>query len=228
VKRALLFLALAAVLRAESVDDILARMDKAAKVFRSLSADVHTTEYTSLFDETRPEQATFKMKKHLKTGAVLLAEFTGKDERKLRVAGNQVEMYHPKANSEDIYDARKFTKYVDRYLLVGFGSTRAELTDAFTVTLGGTETLNGVKTTRLDLTPKKAEDKNYIKMIQIWIPEGQANPIQEKKISPGKENKDYYLLQFSNVKIRTASDPPLPDSDFDLNLPPGVKRNVVK
>jgi outer membrane lipoprotein-sorting protein len=106
--------------------------------------------------------------------------------------------------------------------MVGFGTTAAELQKTYTVTLGGAETVDGVKTTRLDLAPKSAEAKKLVTKIQLWIPEGQANPIQEKMLS-GKEGKDYKLFQFSNAKIRTTSEPALPASEFELKLPPGVK-----
>lgn len=224
MKPAYFILALAVpLLGAESLNDILARMDQSAKTFRSLSADVRHTEYSSLFDETKPEDGTFKMRKHLKTGVVLLAEFTGRDARKLHIAGSQLEIFHPKANSVEIYDTRKFTKSFDLFLMVGFGTTKAELTSTYNIALGGPETINGIKTTRLDLTPKKDEAKKLFNMIQIWIPEGQANPIQEKMLT-GKESKDYNLFLFSNEKIRAANDPALPDSDFELKLPADVKK----
>jgi outer membrane lipoprotein-sorting protein len=220
VKRALFMLAVAAsFLSAESLQDVLRRMDQSAKMFRSLSADVHKTDYTAVYDETTVEDGTFKMLKRAKT-AVLLAEFRGRDPRKLRIAGNKVEYYHPKANSVDEYDARKFAKSVDELLLVGFGVSSTDLQKDFDISAGGSETIDGRKTTRLDMTPKSAERKKIFNMIQLWIPEDQGNPIQEKRLL-GKENKDYNLFQFSNMKIN----PSLPDSDFELNLPAGVKRN---
>jgi outer membrane lipoprotein-sorting protein len=209
----------ASFLSAETLQDVLRRMDQSAKTFRSLSADVHKTDYTAVYDETTVEDGTFKMMKRAKTGVVLLAEFRGRDERKLRIAGNKVEYYHPKANSVDEYDARKFTKSVDQILLVGFGVSSTDLQKDYNISAGGSETIDGRKTTRLDMTPKSAERKKVFNMIQLWIPEDQGNPIQEKRLT-GKENKDYNILQFSNMKIN----PSLPDSDFELNLPPGVKR----
>jgi outer membrane lipoprotein-sorting protein len=58
-------------------------------------------------------------------------------------------------------------------------------------------------------------------MIQLWIPEDKGNPIQEKLLS-GKESKDYNLWVYSNMRINPA----IPDSDFEMTLPAGVK--VIK
>lgn len=223
MKRAYLILALSAVFAyADSLDAVLNRMDQAAAKFRSLTADVHHSDYTDVLSDISSEDGTFKILKRAKTGVVLLAEFTGNDARKVWMSGNTVKIYYPKANSVDIIDTRKFTKSADQLLLVGFGVPKAELQKMYDISLGGSETLGTAKTTRIDLKPKSTEAKKLFNVIQLWIPDGGGNPIQEKVLS-GKENKDYKLFQFSNEKIRSTSDPELPASDFELNLPPGVK-----
>ncbi len=211
--------------RADSLDAVLQRMDQAAQKFRSLTAKVHHVDYTDVLQDTSEEDGTFKMMKHAKTGVVLLGEFTGKDERKVRVAGNQVQIYYPKANVVDEFDTRKFTKSADLLILVGFGTTKAELQKTYDISLGGNETVGTTKTTRIDLKPKSNEMKKVFNVIQLWIPDGGANPIQEKVLS-GKQNKDYKLFLFSDEQIRTSADPALPESDFKLTLPAGVKRNT--
>jgi outer membrane lipoprotein-sorting protein len=222
VTRAYFILALAVpLMRAESLNDVLQRMDQAAKTFRSLSADVRRTDYSALFSETNSEDGKLKMMKRAKSGVVLLAEFTGRDPRKIHIAGTTVQVYHPKANSVDEYDTRKFTKSADLLILVGFGTSRADLEKKYAISLGGPETIGNIKTTRIDLLPKSKEEKNFFNMIQLWIPEDKGNPMQEKILS-GKESKDYNLLLYSSLKINPA----IPDSDFEMTLPAGVK--VIK
>lgn len=228
MKRAYLILALAATFaRADSLDDVLKRMDQAAQKFRSLTANVHHTDYTDVLSDTSEENGTFKMLKRAKTSVVFLGEFTGRDSRKVWVSGNTVKIYYPKANSVDIVDTRKFTKSADLLLLVGFGTTKAELEKTYSISLGGSEMIGTTKTTRIDLKPKSAEAKKLFNVIQLWIPDGLANPIQEKVLS-GRDNKDYKLFRFSDEIIRTSADPALPASDFELNLPAGVKQNTGK
>jgi len=214
-------MALAASLRAETLNDVLTRMDQASRSFKSVLADIHRTDYSDLFQETNAEEGTFRMLRRAKTGVVLLAEFSGRNERKLRVSNNKLEIYYPKANSKDEYNTRKFTKSADELLMIGFGTSRADLERKFNISLGGSETIGGVKTTRIDLTPRSAEEKNFFNTIELWIPVDKGNPIQEKVLS-GKENKDYNLLQYSKIMINPA----LPDSELELNLPAGVK--VIK
>jgi outer membrane lipoprotein-sorting protein len=200
-------------------------MDQAAAKFRSLTAKVRKTVYTDVLSDKEEEDGTFKMLKRAKTSVVLLAEFTGRDQRQVWMSGHQAKIFYPKANSVDIIDTSKYTKSADLLLLVGFGTTKAELEKMYDISLGGNETVGAVKTTRIDLKPKSAEAKKLFNIIQLWIPDGGANPIQEKVLS-GKENKDYKLFLFSDEKILTTADPPLPASDFELNLPPGVNKNT--
>jgi len=106
---------------------------------------------------------------------------------------------------------------VDQFILLGFGSTAAEIRKGYDVKLGGAEQLDGVATTRIELTPKEGEAKKMVTRIELWIPEGQGNPIQEKVTEP---SRNYHLFVYSSLK----ANPSLPDSAFELNLPPGVKR----
>jgi outer membrane lipoprotein-sorting protein len=222
VKRIYVIVALAASLaRADSLADVLNRMDQAATKFSSLTAQVHHIDYTDVLSDTTQEDGTFKMMKRGKT-VVFLGDFQGRDARQVWMSGNTVKIYYPKANQVDNFDTRKYTKSADLLLLVGFGTTKAELEKTYDISLGGSETIGSTKTTRIDLKPKSAEAKKLFNVIQLWIPNGGANPIQEKVLS-GKENKDYKLFQFSDEKIRTTAEPALPTSDFDLKLPAGVK-----
>src|SRR5438128_1256315 len=104
---------------ADSLDAVLLRMDQSAPKFRAVGTNFRETFHSDVFDETKSEDGSFKMRKHAKTGVVLLADFTGRDARKMRIAGSKLEMYHPKANSVDEYDTGKLIKSVDQFLLVG-------------------------------------------------------------------------------------------------------------
>jgi outer membrane lipoprotein-sorting protein len=69
----------------------------------------------------------------------------------------------------------------------------------------------------LELIPKSEEVRNLTTKIELWIPEGKSNPVQEKLTQP---SKNYHLVVFSDVKLNV----PLPDSDYSLKLPPGVTK----
>ena len=214
--RAALFAFALTSLRAEALNEILTRMDQAAMKFQSFSATTKTIDYTAVLDDKKEQDGVMRLKKS-KGGMQGVVIFAAPDPRTIYFAGKTLEVFYPKANNVEIYDAGKHTNVIDEIILLGFGTSGAELHKNYEVTLAGTETLNGVRASRLELIPKSDEVRQYASKIELWIPEGESNPIQEKVTQP---SKDYHLVQFSDRKIN----PPLPDSDFTLKLPAGVRK----
>ena len=91
----------------------------------------------------------------------------------------------------------------------------------FDITAGGTETIDGKSTTRLDLIPKDKDLKKQADKIELWIPEGGSIPLQSKvTLTSG----NYDQANYSDIQMN----PDLPDSAFELKVPPDVKRVTVK
>ena len=207
-------------MRGEPLDAVLARMDRAAKAFKSMTAKVKQTDYTAVIDESRAQSGEIRMKR-AKGGVVILVDFEQPEHNDFHLAGHTAEIYYPNANTVQIYDiGKEVSGSVDQFLLPGFGTPVAELQKAYTITGGDSATVDSVQTTRIELTPKGSEVKKYVSKIELWIPEGQSNPIQEKVTK--SSGKDYTLFAYSDLKINP--NPPLPDSAFELTLPPGAKK----
>lgn len=69
---------------------------------------------------------------------------------------------------------------------------------------------------RIELRPKSAEATKYFTLMELWISDETAYPVQEKLTQP---SKDYVLVVYSGLTIN----PPLKNSDFDLHLPKDVE-----
>ena len=203
-------------LRAESLPDILARMDTAATEFRAYSSQMKRLQFTAVLGETSEMDGTVRLKR-TKNGTVGIVEFEKPDPRTVFINGKIVQILYPKANTVEIYDASKYTSNMDQILLLGFGTSSAELNKAYTLKDGGAQKINGIDTTRVELTPKSAEMKRLITLIEMWIPKGQATPLRVKFSEP---SKNYELVDYSDTKINPA----LPESAFQQTLPPGVKK----
>jgi outer membrane lipoprotein-sorting protein len=217
VKTPLAILVLAAVVgSSEPMADVLARMDQAASEFHSLSADMKRVQFTSVLNESSEMNGVMRLKK-VKGGTLGVVEFQQPEQRTVFISGKTVQVYYPKANTVEIYDASKYSSNMDQILLLGFGNSSAELKKSYDFKDGGTQKVNGTATTRIELTPKSSELKKLITYIELWIPEGQSNPIRAKFNEP---SKNYELVDYSNIKVN----PTLPDSAFELKLPPNVKK----
>jgi len=211
-----LFAATIVSLRAEELKEILARMDQAANKFQSFTATTKRTEFTAVLSQTEESAGSVRLRKG-KGGTQGIVEFTEPNPRTIHIAGKTLEIFYPGANTVEIYDAGKHITTADEILLMGFGVSGAELRKNYDIKLAGTETLNGEKTSRLELVPKSDEVRKLATKIELWIPEGKNNPVQEKLTQP---SKNYQLVSFSNVKLNV----PLADSDYSLKLPSGVKK----
>lgn len=212
----LAFLCLATAGRAESLDDVLARMDRGAKDFKSFTANLKRTDYTAVLNESDEMTGTMGMRR-VKNGIEALTQFAEPNPHSIYFSGHTMKIYSPRANTVEIYDAGKLVGTADRMMLLGFGISAAELRKDYDVKLIGEENVAGLQTAHIELTPKSADvRKNYVTKIDLWIPVGQANPIQEKVTKP---SKDYYLVTYSDSKVNPA----LPDAAYTLKLPPGVK-----
>lgn len=214
---------LAAGARADSLDAIFARMDKASREFKQVSANIHQSDYVAVIGETTEEDGQLRMKKS-KSGVLLRVSFSKPNERVVALGGHMVSVFYPKANTVEIYDVSKYTSKntVEELLLLSFGAASgAELKKNYTVTADGTETVDSKATTRVVLAPKSDEMRKEILRITLWIPEGQSNAVKERVDKPGK---NYIAWTYSAVDLKT----PVSESDVTLKLPKNVHRVGAK
>lgn len=199
----------------EALEDVLGRMNRSAQSFHSLTAKMHRVQFTAVLGESSTMDGTMRLKRE-RGGTTAVVEFQPPDPRTVFVKGRNIQIFYPKANSVEIYDASKYLSNIDQFLLLGFGTTSAELMKSYELKAGGVEAIGGKTCTRIDLTPKAADMKQLLTKIELWIPEGDSNPSREKVTEP---SKNYELVDYSDIKLN----PPLPDSAFEFKLPKGVK-----
>jgi outer membrane lipoprotein-sorting protein len=207
-------------LRAETLTEILARMDQSARNFRTFSANIKRTEYTKVLNDKEEIEGIERVKR-TNGQTVTLVEFHGPNAQTIRLSAKTADVYYPNAKMVEIWDAGKYAKAANQFLLLGFGTSGAELRKDYDVSLGGTEALGSTRTTRLDLTPKDAETRKKFAKIELWIPEGETVPIQVKVT---ETSQNYNLAVYSNIKVNE----PLSDSDLELKVPPDVKKVARK
>ena len=205
-----------ALARADSLDEVLKRMDDAAPKFKSMTAGLKRIDYSKRWDDSDEKVGTMGMQL-TKSGPVAIWDFTGKDPEKIRLNGKTARVYKPKAKIDQVYYAGKFVSSVQETLLLGFGARVADLRKTYTIESGGADTVAGKQATLIHLTPKSKDLKDVFTRIDLWIADGESNPMQEK-IWKGSKG-DYILATYSDLKIN----PPLPDSAFQFTPPPDTQ-----
>jgi len=192
-----------------TTEGVLAMMDKSAKGFRSLTADIENIKYTAVVKDTSTETGKIWVRHDQK----MRIEFTKPEPRTILRTGNSLFLYNPKLNRVEEYDLGKNSAMVDQYIRLGFGTKSEDLKKSYLVTVTGEEELDKRKTVLLELTPKSDQMRSQISKIQMWIDEATWLPIQQKFCETG--SGDYILFHYTNP----LEDLKINESEFKQDWP---------
>ena len=198
-------------------DAILARMDKAAREFKNMTARGTYVTHTDVINEDSTEKGTAVMKKVAAGRVQGLIDFP---DRTVSYENRTVRIYYPKANTIQEFDLGEQSEQLDQFFKLGFGTSGTELAKEWDVSVLPTDTMKraeGKQTIRLQLIPKTAQARKYVTKVELWIPEaGDPYPVQEKISQP---SGDYKLITYTELKTNQ----PLPPGALQLKTRPGVK-----
>jgi outer membrane lipoprotein-sorting protein len=200
----------------DSLENALERMDRAAASFKALSADIKSVQHTAVINDDNTDIGRIMLKRS-KHDMRMLVELKQPDPKSIAVQGHKVEIFYPKRNAVEEYDIGQRRELLDQFMLVGFGTSGKELGSAYDIKVLGPDTVAGQATTHLELVPKSPEVLKNLKKLELWIPESEGYPIQQKFYLAGG---DYKLVTYTDVKVN----PPLTDADLRLKVPKDAKR----
>jgi outer membrane lipoprotein-sorting protein len=185
-----------------TTDGVLEMMDKSAKDFRTLTADIENVKYTAVVKDTSTETGQIFVRHDQK----MRIEFTKPEARTILRTGDSLFLYNPKLNRVEEYDLGKNRAMVDQYIRLGFGTKSEDLKKSYLVTVISEEELDHRKTVVVELTPKADQIRSQITRIQMWIDEASWLPIQQKIFESG--SGDYILFHYTsmmkNLKINDS------------------------
>jgi outer membrane lipoprotein-sorting protein len=203
--------------RAETLKDVLARVDQAAASFRGMTAKITKASYTAVIKDLTEESGRIAMRVGKNREMEVRVDFQQPDIKTWAFRGRKAELFLPKINTVQEYDLGKHGRLLDQFLLLGFGSTSRDLEKNYTLSLAGEESLHGAKTSKLELIPKSAEARQHLMKVEIWFPQESGYPVQQKFY---QGSGDYVLVSYSETRLESN----IPDSAVRLVLPKAVKR----
>jgi len=168
-------------------------MDRGAKDFRSLTADLENVKYTAVVKDTSTESGKIYFRHDQK----MRIDITKPEPRTILRTGDELFLYNPKLNRVEEYDLGKNRAMVDQYIRLGFGTKSEDLKKSYDVTLSGEEELDGKKTVVLDLAPRSDSVRAQITKIQMWVDTASWLPIEQKFYETG--SGDYILFHYTNM-----------------------------
>jgi outer membrane lipoprotein-sorting protein len=207
---------------ADSLQQVFARMDQASTQFKGLTADVKKLKHTDVIGEDDVDTGTIAVKVPKPHDFLMLIKFTQPNVKQVGLTTSNAVVFLPKSNSaQRIEFGKKHKALAEQFLRLGFGSNSKDIQDAYSVTLGGAETVAGEKTVRIELIPKSQELKDSFPKFELWISDRMGIAVQQKVYETG--GKDYSLATYTKIKL----EPNLPDSAVKLDLPKGVKPDII-
>ncbi|GAB4240378.1 MAG: hypothetical protein Kow00109_15490 [Acidobacteriota bacterium] len=200
---------------AADLDSVLRGMEKVGSELRSLKARIEQRRWTDLLQEyDAPEVGEFLFLKN--DGKLFLRkEMEQPTKSVLVIADDTVTFYQPGIKQAQEY---KLGRRKDRaeFLLLGFGTDREAIREAYDVSLAGTEEEDGRTLYHLVLEPKEERVAAFFRRIELWIDGTNYLPVRQKLVEP---TEDHLLIVFSEIE----ANPRLRPSDFRLKLPKDVE-----
>lgn len=195
-----------------SLETVLNAMDQTAANFKSVETDFEWDQYSKIVNETDVQKGTmfFRRQGNNTEMSAKINQNNGQpDEKYVVFTEGVVQVYQPKIETLTKYNAGKNKADFESFLVLGFGGRGHDLQKSFDVKYAGDETVAGVKTSRLDLTPKAARVKGMFQTITLWIDPSRGVSVQQKFT---ESTGDYRLAKYSNIKMNQK----VPENAFKL------------
>jgi outer membrane lipoprotein-sorting protein len=196
-----------------TLDTVMTMMDKSAKDFHSLTADIEHVKYTAAVKDTSTETGQIFVRKDEK----LRIDFQKPDPRTILRNGDNLYIYTPKIGTVEEFNIGKNRAMADQYLALGFGTKSDSLRKNYQVSLIGEEELDGRKMAVIELVPNAEDVRKQITKIEMWVDEASWLPVQQKFIEAG--SGDYFMSRYKSVMKNLK----IADSKFKPDWPKGTK-----
>jgi outer membrane lipoprotein-sorting protein len=181
----------------------LARLDAAAAGFRSTTANF---EFTSIQTDPVPD-------KDVQTGVVYyqrtgsnfqmglhIDQVNGEKAPRIIVCcqGGNVRLFDEKMNHVTVLN--KISQYQSWFML-GFGASGRELAEKFDIADDGVETVDGVKTEKLEMIPRDANVRRNVAKITLWMDLDRGVSLKQRF---DEDPSHYRVCAYSNIRMNQS------------------------
>lgn len=203
---ALAFFPLAVSAQSPQLKAVLTQMDTASAHFKDAQADVRYDNYTRVVNDHDIETGSLYVQRSGSTehmGAVFFdvgpnGQPSATPARIVDFDGATLKIFTPGTNQVDLFKAGANQARYNSFLTLGFGGSGRELANAWNITDNGPETIDGVKTEKLDLVSKDPSVKNTFSHVTIWIDPTRGLSLKQIFYAP---NGDYRTATYSNLRL---------------------------
>ena len=176
---------------------VLARMNQTSTGFKSAQGDFEFETYQKLVDEKDTQTGRIYFRKNNK-GVDAAFDIGGPAPKQVVYTDGKLQIFEKKINQVTERMVGKNKSDVEAFLSLGFGARGDDLVRDYGVKLDGWETVDGVPTARLDLTPKNEKLAQTYNKILLWIDPERDILLKQQFF---ERSGDYRLAHYSKMKL---------------------------
>ena len=183
---------------------VLDQLDAASKSFKNAQADVLSDVYTRSIKAHDTEPGSIYVERSggaTTMGAITLDPGTKAPTKIVAFNGSTFQLYTVGTNQVDVFKATASQAKYDSFLTLGFGGSGTDLAKNWTINDQGPETIDGVKTEKLDLVSKDPSVSNLFSHVTIWVDPTRAVSLKQIFFAPSGDNR---TATYTNIKLNSS------------------------
>jgi len=193
--------------------NVLAQLNNAAQTFKSAKANFQWDQYECVVHDTDVQKGEVYFRR-TKTGMDAAVRVTSPDTKQVVFADGTLKLYQPKMKQLTIYDAKAKRTEVESLMNIGFGSRSEDILNSYEVKMEAWETVDGVKTARLNLVPKNEKLRASITNIILWLDPQRDISLKQMFM----EGQNFRFTHYIDVEINGK----ISNNVFELKTPSGT------
>jgi outer membrane lipoprotein-sorting protein len=182
---------------AGDLQTVLAKMNQSADRFTSAQGDFEFQTYQELTKDTDTQKGKIYFQRKNK-GVDAAFDIEGPAPKQVVYKDGKLRIFYKKINQVTERIVGKDKSDVEAFLSLGFGARGDELKRDYDVKMDGWEIVDGVKTAKLDLTPKREKVLQTYNKIILWIDPERDVLLKQQFF---ERSRDYRLAHYTNMKI---------------------------
>jgi photosystem II stability/assembly factor-like uncharacterized protein/outer membrane lipoprotein-sorting protein len=197
------------------LEAVLSDMDRASEKFTTVQADFEWCNYQKVVDETDKQTGRMYFRRSGKNGVNVEIMFavTSPLAKQVLFKSSRIKLYNSKLDQISEYQAGKNQDDVDAFLNLGFGARGHNLLKSYDIQMLGWETVDGVKTAKLQLTALSPRVRSMFSRFILWIDPRRDVPLGQQVFEP---SGDYWISHYTDLKLGEA----IPDDRFQIKRTP--------
>ena len=209
IAAALLISPFTASAQSPQLKSVLDQMDAASAHFKSAQANVRYDNFTRVVNDHDIETGSIYVERS-GSGEQMGAVFYNTDPsgkpastpaRIVNFDGGTLRIFTIGTNQVDLFKAGANQARYDSFLTLGFGGSGKDLARSWDITDQGPDTIDDVKTEKLDLVSKDPSVKNMFTHITIWIDPARGVSLKQIFYAPNNDNR---TASYSNIRLNSS------------------------